>query len=160
HERARPPLRALVDRSGDELLPGAGLAGDEYRRVGRRYLLHARDHRAHRCRVAHDLFEHRRLVHLLAERDVLVMHPLLGALAIVDVGACREPANHAALGIVHGHIAREDPPILSVWSSQAHLELASDPFPEPANVRSQAWPVLRMDDFAPPVTTSPALFHP
>ena len=64
--RADGALRALVDRARDDLC-GAGLAGDEYRRVGPgRDLRHAREHRAQRWRGAHDLFEHRRPVHLLA----------------------------------------------------------------------------------------------
>ena len=105
-----------MDRAGDELLPGAGLAGDEYRRVGRRDLRHAREHRAQRWRGAHDLLEHRRPVDLLAEREVLVAHPLLGALAIIDVGARRKPANDAAVGVAQRRAAAEDPPILSIWS--------------------------------------------
>src|SRR5262249_54774946 len=101
---------------------------------------------------AHDLFEHRRLVHLLAEREVLVAHALLGALAIVDVDARREPASDAALGVAQRRVAREDPPILSVCSPQAKLELAAPhPFHERADGPPRGRQVVRMDDLGPNV---------
>src|SRR6266404_549774 len=128
HECARCPWRPLVNRARDELLAGAGLAGDEHRRVGRRDLRHARQHRTQGWRRAYDLLEHRRPVDLLAEREILVIHPLLGALAIVDVGARRERANDSALAVAQRRVATEDPPILSIRSPQAKLDFARDPF--------------------------------
>src|SRR4029077_19859797 len=91
------------------------------------------------------------LVHLLAEREVLVLHPLLGTLSIVDVGARREPADDSTIGIAQRRAAAEDPPILSICSPQAKLDLAPDPFREPADGRPHGVQVFRMDDFGPDV---------
>src|SRR5690606_24714551 len=55
----RPVLarRAAVDLAGDQLLAGAGLAGDEHRDVGGRHLLHLAEPLLHRPAGADDLTE-------------------------------------------------------------------------------------------------------
>ena len=62
-----------MNGTGDELLPRSRLSGDENGRVGR---CHARDvleDPPELGRRPDDLLEHRRLVELLAEREVLVL---------------------------------------------------------------------------------------
>ena len=65
-----------MDRAGDELLPGAGLAGDEHRGVGRRHLPDLPEQLLQRRAPAHDLLEALVLLHLLAEVHVLGLEPI------------------------------------------------------------------------------------
>src|SRR5262249_39027111 len=57
-EGVRRSLRSLVDRAGDELLPGTGLPGDQHGRIRRSDLRDVRQYRAQGRRDANDLFEH------------------------------------------------------------------------------------------------------
>ena len=52
----------------------------------------AREHRRQRWRGANNLLEHRGFVDFFAQGDVFLLEPLLGALAIVDIGTGDIPA--------------------------------------------------------------------
>ena len=67
-----------MNRSRDEFLPRAGLAGDEHRRIAAGDLAHARESRHQRRRGANDFLEHRRFVDLFSQGDVFLLEPILG----------------------------------------------------------------------------------
>src|SRR5262249_49197586 len=75
-EGARRSLRSLVDRAGDELLPRTGFASDQYGGVHRSHLQDMRQHRAQGWGGADDLLEHRGIIDLLTEDDVLPLQPI------------------------------------------------------------------------------------
>src|SRR5262249_61984410 len=75
-EGARRSLRSLVDRARDELLTRTGLASDQYGGVRRSHLRDVRQHRAQGWGGADDLLEHRGIVDLLTEDDVLPLQPI------------------------------------------------------------------------------------
>ena len=60
-----------MERAGDQLLAGAGLAEDEHGRVGRGDLLDLGEDAREGGARAHDLVEAVRVAHLLLEDDVL-----------------------------------------------------------------------------------------
>ena len=66
-----------MQRAGDHVLAGAGLAEQQHGRVGRGDLLDLGQHAAERGARAHQLVEAPRVVHLLLEHDVLRLEPLL-----------------------------------------------------------------------------------
>src|SRR5258706_13430416 len=86
-KRSGGALGSPVNGSRQELFASAGLAGDENGRIAAVYLGDAGKRRRQRRRGANDLFEHRGFVDFLAERHVFLSQPLLGTLAIVDIGA-------------------------------------------------------------------------
>ena len=68
------------------------------------------------ARSSDDLLEHRCLVDFFAQRDVLVLEPLLGLLAILDIGRGDIPTREASLFIPQRVIAEKKPAILPVFS--------------------------------------------
>ena len=66
-----PPRSRVVDRSGDEVLAGSGLAGDQHRRIGLRHLLHHVEDALHRGARADDVLEGVLGLDLAAQVDVL-----------------------------------------------------------------------------------------
>src|SRR5262249_40546774 len=104
----------LVNGTGDELLAGARLAGDQDRRLRRGYLCDAFQDRPDRRRMTDDLLEHRRLVDFLAKSEGFLVGALLGLLPVVDVGSRRIPANDPPLRVEERVVVDEDPPVLPV----------------------------------------------
>ena len=90
-EGALGARRGAVQRLGEHLLAGAGLAFDEHRRVARRRLLARGEERAHRGRVADEAAERAR------RQDVLdlVVEELPLELALAQRDAARALVEHA-----------------------------------------------------------------
>src|SRR2546422_2895698 len=77
HERPLATRAAIVDRAGDELLPGAGLAVYENRRIGGSHLLDLAEHHE-QCRARADHLPEVVLgVDLILEVDVFALQPRL-----------------------------------------------------------------------------------
>ena len=89
-----------MDGPGDELLARAGLAGDQHGGIGRRDLGHVGEHRPEGRGGADDLLEHRRLVDLLTEDDVLSLQLVLQPLDL-GVGLLESLARFLGGGDVH-----------------------------------------------------------
>jgi len=79
-ERPVAARAAVVQGPGDELLPGAGLAPDEDRRVARRHAGHLVEQSAQRRSAAHDLLDIVLAAKLLLQIDVLGVQPVAQAL--------------------------------------------------------------------------------
>ena len=77
HERLLGPRRVVVDRAGDQLLAGAGLAAQQHGRVGPRDLRDLLVDALHRAAVADDAGEVVALAQLLLEMGVLVDEALV-----------------------------------------------------------------------------------
>ena len=122
-EGPRRSFRLGVNGASDQLLPGAGLAGDEHRRIGRRHLGDLRQDSPQRAGRADDLLEHRRPGDLLAQGEVLLANAVLRLHALVDVGAGDIPADHASPPVAEGIVADEEPTIRAVVPAQPDLEL-------------------------------------
>ena len=114
-----------MNRSRDEFLPCAGLAGDEHRRVAASDLARAREHSHQRRRGTNDLFEHRGFVDFLSQGDVFLLEPLLGSLAIVDIGTSDIPADNLSLVIAHWVGTSQKPAVTSIALAQPQLQLVS-----------------------------------
>jgi len=85
-----------VDRVGDQLLAGAGLAAQEHGRAGGRDLLDLLQHLAQRRRVADDLAEVELAVHLARQvAGVLSQLLLEPAVLAPQVEALERLAQHA-----------------------------------------------------------------
>ena len=76
HERSMLPATLGVDRPRDQLLAGSGLAGDEYRRIGRRHLPDLVQHAQEGAAAADHLHEVVLPADLLLQIDVLGVEPL------------------------------------------------------------------------------------
>src|SRR6202158_2987013 len=109
----------------DELLAGAGFAGDQNRRIAAGDLRHLRQDGGQRGRAADNLFEHRGLVDFFSKRHVFLMQPLFGPLAIVDIGTGDIPADDLALVVAHRVVTSQKPTIVSITLANQHLNLYS-----------------------------------
>ena len=79
-QRPVPARAPLVQRAGDQLLAGAGLAGEQHGGLHRGHLLHLPQHRPERGALAHDPFEPALLGDRLLEIGVLQREPVAIAL--------------------------------------------------------------------------------
>jgi len=84
--KARAAVSTCDEWRGQQLLPGAGLAGDQDRGIGRATSQSGTGTFAP-LRTTDDLLEQGGPVDFLAQRQVLFLSALLRLLAIVDVGA-------------------------------------------------------------------------
>src|SRR5258706_6875830 len=109
--------------SRDELLAGAGLAGDQNRRITAGDLGHSRQDGGQRGRGSDNLFEHRRLVDFLSKRDVFLLQSLLSPLVVVDIGTGDIPMHDLAIVVAHRGVASEEPAIASVTVAATQLQL-------------------------------------
>jgi hypothetical protein len=86
------------------------------------------------------------------------VHPLLGTLSIVDVGARREPADDATVGIAQRRAAAEDPPILSICRRRRNSTSPLIPSASPRMVactvcRSSGWTISDQTSGCPTVSS-------
>src|ERR1700692_2928401 len=91
NEGATRSLRSFVNGTGDEFFAGAGFPGNQNGRVGRSDFGNSGENGLQRPRRADNLFEHRSLVDLLAEGDVLLSQSLFSLLAVFNVGPANLP---------------------------------------------------------------------
>src|SRR6266850_6388513 len=157
HEPSRRPSRAPVNRPRDELLPRAGLAGDEDGRIAAGDLGHSRQHGRQRRRGADNFFEHRCLVDFFPQRHVLLLQSLLGPLAIVDVLTIELPPNQLSLVVAKRVVPDEEPAIGPVPLPQPHLGLVGGRLRDGTiDYRLDSIEVVRMD-LVPEASVAPCL---
>ena len=157
HERPRGPGRSPVNGAGDQLLPGAGLAGDQDGRIGARHLAHEHQHPAQRRRRADDLLEHRGLADLVAEGDVLLLELifellqlLFRAFAGVDVRERAVPPEDRPLVVPKRNGAGQEPSIGPIRAADPHFLIEGTPRGDGLPpVLHDAFAVLRMDHLRP-----------
>src|SRR5580704_10541205 len=99
-----------------QFLASAGLAGDQNAGVGWRDFGNVREHLFQGHRTSHNLLEHGCFVELFAQRNILVLEPLLRRLAILDIGSGDIPAAEASVFIPKRVPASEKPAIFPVLS--------------------------------------------
>src|ERR1700676_2830815 len=109
----------------DKFFAGTGFAANQNRRIAAGDLGHSRQDRGERGRGADNLFEHRGLVDFLAKGNVFLPQPLLGSLAILDIGTSEGPPNELSLVVSDRVVTNQEPAIRSVAATQAHLQLVS-----------------------------------
>ena len=108
-----------MDGARDELLPGAGFAGDQHGRFSSRDLGHARQYFLYRWRGADDFLKHRNLLDLLAENQILPQSAVLASLAVVDVDPRAAPADDPLLFVPQRVDMVKKPTILAVVPTHA-----------------------------------------
>jgi hypothetical protein len=112
-----------MNRSRDEFLPCAGLAGDEHRRLADSDLARTRERRHQRWRGANDLLEHRGFVDFLTQGDIFLPESLLSGLAIVDIGTGYIPADDLPFVIANRVGTSQEPAVTSIAPAQPQLQL-------------------------------------
>src|SRR2546426_1919281 len=126
----------MVDRSGNELFTRSCLAQDQDRRVGRRDFRDLSHNRPERIRRTDDLLEHRGAHDVFSQYHVLVPRSVFRAFALVYVSGRRVPTDQAALFVMKGLVAGEEPSILPILAQGAQFELEGD------TVRPSCLPLL------------------
>src|SRR4029077_7901736 len=121
-ERLAGTLRVLVYGASNQFFSCAGLARDQHRGIGGGHSHNAREHGLQRRRRADNFLKHQRLIDLLPQRKVFITHPLLGPLAILDIGPSRVPANNEPLVVAKWIEADKKPPIVTVFSKRSLLK--------------------------------------
>jgi hypothetical protein len=81
-----------MNGTSDQLFARPGLTQNKHRGINRRYFGDLREYLAQHSRRTNDLFEHRRMIDFLAQRQVFFADALFGLLAFVNVGSRRIPA--------------------------------------------------------------------
>src|ERR1700732_3914236 len=112
----------LVNGAGNQFLACAGLSCNQNAGVGRSDLGYTRKHYLKGRGSSYDLLEQEFLIDLLPQRKVFVTHPLLGLLAILDIGPSRIPANNVPLVVAKRIVADKKPAILTVFSKPSFLK--------------------------------------
>src|ERR1700731_2227688 len=112
----------LVNGAGNQFLACAGLSCNQNAGVGRSDLGYTRKHYLKGRGSSYDLLEHECLIDLLPQRKVFVTHPLLGLLAILDIGPSRVPANNVPLVVAKRIVADKKPAIVTVFSKRSLLK--------------------------------------
>ena len=117
-EAVHAPRAVVMNRARDDLLAGAGLAGDEDRAVGRRDGLEQLKQPRHRAALADDAFEAIPLLELRAQVRVLGFQPPLlerrveRVQQLVDLKRLADEVRRAALdrfdGVLHRAVAGDD----------------------------------------------------
>src|SRR5258708_14391078 len=121
-ERLAGTSRVLVYGASNQFFSGAGFAGDQRGGIGGGHFHNAGEHALQGWRRSHNLLKHECLIDLLPQRKVFVARPLLGLLAILDIGPGRVPANNAPLVIAKGIVADKKPAIVTVFSKRPLLK--------------------------------------
>ena len=88
------PRAALVDQRREQLLAGTGLSQNQYRRIGRRHLLHLFEHPSHRSALSDDLALAKTFLDLLTKIDVFELQSIA---QLLDFG---ESALEFELGLI------------------------------------------------------------
>src|SRR5437660_11267003 len=112
----------LVYGASNQFFSCAGFACDKHRGIGGGHFHNTGEHALQGWRRADNFLKHECLIDLLPERKVFVTHPLLGSLAILDIGPSRVPANNVPLVVAKGIEADKKPPIVSVFSKRSLLK--------------------------------------
>src|ERR1700688_3003705 len=112
----------LVYGASNQFFSGTGFAGDQHRGIGGGHFHYTGEHGLQRRRRAHNLLKHEDLINLLPERKVFVTHPLLGPLAILNIGPSRVPANNVPLIVAKRIVTDQKPPIVTVFSKRSLLK--------------------------------------
>src|SRR5437660_11618920 len=115
----------LVYGASNQFFSCAGFACDKHRGIGGGHFHNTGEHALQGWRRSHNLLKHECLIDLLPERKVFVTHPLLGSLAILDIGPSRVPANNVPLVVARGIEADKRPPIVSVFYKRSLLKSTS-----------------------------------
>src|SRR5580765_2002558 len=124
----------------DELLAGAGFAGDQHRRIAAGDLGHSHQDGGERGRPADNLLEHRGLVDFLAKRDVFFPQSLLGSLAVVDIRSGHIPTRNLPLFVTPWVVTGQKPAVTAVALTKAHFAFKS-------GARHQSTIPLKLDPF-------------
>src|ERR1700730_2996123 len=120
-------MRSPMDSTGHKFLARPGFAGDQNGGIGRSYFGHARKYFSKDGRRSDDLLEHRCLVYLFTQGDVLMLESLFSQFAIVDIGRRDIPTRDASLFIAERIAAEKKPAILPVSSQYPCFALVRDP---------------------------------
>src|SRR6202023_3309691 len=112
----------LLNCAGHQFLACAGLSCNQNAGVGRSDLGYTRKHYLKGRGSSYDLLEHECLIDLLPQRKVFVAHPLLGPLAILDIGPSRVPANNVPLIVAKRIVTDQKPTIVTVLSKRPLLK--------------------------------------
>ena len=127
HKSARGAMRSPVDRASHKFLTGSRFAGDQNGRICGSNFGYTRENRVQGGRNPHDLLKHRCPIDFFAQRNVLVLEPLLSLFVILDIGRREIPTNNTSLLISHRVIAQKKPAILRVFSQEARFGLERRP---------------------------------
>ena len=103
-----------MDRAGHEFLARSGFAGNEYCGIGRCGLGDSRKDRLQSRRGSDDFLEHRSLVDLLAEREILILHSLFCLFQSFDFSTSHEPTKDASVTVQKRVEAMQKPAIGAV----------------------------------------------
>src|SRR5579862_4337238 len=129
-----------------QFLACTSLASNQNSGLGRGNPGNARNHLFQSLRRSDNLLEHRSPIDFFAQQNVLVLKPLLSHLPVVDIGSRPIPTRDAPMLIHHRAKAVLEPTILTVPSSQPHLDLERRSFQEFArNFKNSEVRVLRMN---------------
>src|SRR5258708_34425183 len=109
----------------DELLAGAGSAGDQHRRIAGGNLGHLRQDGGQRGRAADNLFEHRGLVDFLSQCDVFLLQFLFSSLAVFDIGSGNIPTRNLPLFVAQGVVTSQKPAVASITLAKPHFAFKS-----------------------------------
>src|SRR6202521_709661 len=96
-------------------------------RVGGSDFHDARKDRLQGGRGAHDLLKHEELIDLLSQREVLLPRSFLRLFAIVNVSACRIPADNLSWFVQKRVVLGQNPTILTIPAARASFVLEWDP---------------------------------
>src|ERR1700677_756027 len=121
-ERMAGTPRVLVYGASNQFFSGTGFARDQHRRIGGSHFHNAGEHGLQGRRRAHNVLKHEYLIDFLPQRKVFVMHPLLGPLAILDIGPSRVPANNVPLVVAKRIEADKKPAIITVFPKLSLLK--------------------------------------
>src|SRR5260221_4997914 len=109
----------------DELLAGAGFAGDQHRRIAAGDLRNVRQDGGQRRRAADNLFEHRGLVDFLSKRNVLLLQFLFSSLAVFDISSGNIPTRNLPLFVAQGVVTSQKPTVASITLAKPHFAFKS-----------------------------------
>src|SRR6266446_9863240 len=109
----------------DELLAGAGFAGNQHRRIAGGNLGHLRQDGGQRGRAADNLFEHRGLVDFLSKRNVFLLQFLFSSLAVFDISSGNIPTRNLPLFVAHGVVTSQKPAVASITFAKPHFAFKS-----------------------------------
>src|ERR1700674_4224665 len=93
-------LGSFVNGTGDEFFACAGFPGNQNGGVGRSDFGNSGKNGLQRRRCTDNFLEHRSLVDLLTQGDVFLLKPLLGSLALINIGRRNIPALDLSLIVV------------------------------------------------------------
>src|SRR5258707_14926739 len=106
---------------GEELFAGTGFAANQNRRIAAGDLGHLRQDGGERGRGADNLLEHRGLVDLLSQRDVLLLQSLFSLLAVFDISSGNIPTCNLPLFVAQGVVTGQKPAVASIALAKPHF---------------------------------------